>query len=289
MTAVPVFEEINEAKAKMDHVYDQEDPRAYCRELKNFDYIIPGEAKPVFQKLISYLRGARKGTISMLDLGCSYGVNAALLKHDLSIDQLYAHWGQKTLVNASSKEVIENDKCYFADLEDVEDLEIIGFDIAENAVAFAEEAGLIDDGFALNLENTPLPETAKHDLASVDLVTSTGCIGYVTERSFERLLPAVLRNHKPWFANFVLRMFPYDTIEKTLHDAGYITEKLEGRTFRQRAFASDEEQTQILGRLRDLGIDPEGKETDGYLHAEFYLSRPREDVTLFHIDELITA
>ncbi len=289
MTVVSVFEEINEAKANLDHVYDQADPRAYCRELRGVDYAIPGEAKPIFQKLIGHLREVRKDTIHVLDIGCSYGVNAALLKHDLSIEQLYAHWGQKTLASASSREVIENDKCYFADLEDVEDLEVIGLDSAENAIAFAEEAGLIDDGLALNLENTPLPEAAKRDLAPVDLVTSTGCVGYVTEKSFERLLPAVSKFQKPWFANFVLRMFPFDTIEKTLDDAGYATEKLEGRTFKQRAFASGDEQAQILEQLRELGIDPAGKEADGYLHAEFYLSRPKEDVTLFPIDELATA
>ena len=48
-----VFEEINEAKANLDRIYNQPDPRAYFRELNKLGYAIPGAAKPIFQKLIS--------------------------------------------------------------------------------------------------------------------------------------------------------------------------------------------------------------------------------------------
>jgi len=85
------FEEINEAKANMDSIYDQSDPRAYFRELEKLDYAIPNAAKPIFQKLITHRRRGQDDTVHVLDLGCSYGVNAALLKHDLSMDDLYQH------------------------------------------------------------------------------------------------------------------------------------------------------------------------------------------------------
>jgi hypothetical protein len=29
-----------------------------------------------------------------------------------------------------------------------------------------------------------------------------------------------------------------------------------------------------MARLADLGIDPAGRESDGWLHAEFFLARP---------------
>ena len=86
------FNEINEAKANMDHIYDQADPRSYFRELRKLDYAIPDAAKPIFQKLIANLRLRRNDHVHILDLGCSYGVNAALLKHDLSMPELYDHW-----------------------------------------------------------------------------------------------------------------------------------------------------------------------------------------------------
>jgi hypothetical protein len=270
------FEEINEAKANMDYLYNQPDPRAYFRELRKLGYAIPGLAKPIFQKLISHLRRR-------------YGVNAALLKHDLSMSELYEHWGNKALLEVTPEEVVAYDRRFFGDLDEPEDIEVIGLDQAESAIAFAEEAGLLDEGLAVNLETEPLPGPAKEDLASVDLVTSTGCVGYVTEKSFDRLLPAVTQGRPPWMGNFVLRLFPFDSIEATLKDWGYVTEKLEGRTFVQRRFVSAEEQEHVLEQLRERGIDPTGKETEGHLLAEFYLSRPTNEVAEAPVERLLAA
>ncbi len=55
MSGDTASDDINEAKANMDHIYDQPDPRAYFRELQKHGYAIPGVAKPIFQKLISRL------------------------------------------------------------------------------------------------------------------------------------------------------------------------------------------------------------------------------------------
>ena len=286
MTGDATFEEINEAKATMDHIYDQPDPRAYFRELEKLGYAIPSAAKPIFQKLISHRRWGQDHTVHVLDLGCSYGVNAALLKHDLSMPELYEHWGQKRLADATPEEVVECDQRFFADLDEPEDIEVIGLDQAQSAVAFAEEVGLLDEGLAVNLETEPLPEAATESLALVDLVTSTGCVGYLTEKSFERLLPAITRDQQPWIANFVLRMFPFDAIEETLSGWDYLTEKCDGQTFVQRQFASAEEQGQVVEHLREKGIDPTGKEAEGHLLAEFYLSRPTKDAAEVPVERL---
>ena len=289
MSVEAAFDESNKAKADMDYIYDQPDPRAYFRELRKLDYAIPGGAKPIFQKLISHLQRQRNNAVHVLDLGCSYGVNAALLKHGLSMPELYEHWGKKELVEATPEEVIACDQCFFDNLDEHPDILVTGLDQAESAVAFAEEAGLLDKGLAVNLETESLPEAAIENLAQVDLMISTGCVGYVTEKSFERLLPAVTQGQSPWMGNFVLRMFPFDSIEETLKDWGYVTEKLEGRTFIQRQFASDEEQDQVLEQLRNQGIDPAGKETEDHLLAEFYLSRPATEVAEAPIGELLAA
>ncbi len=289
MTDDVAFEEINEAKANMDYIYDQSDPRAYFRELEKLGYVIPNAAKPIFQKLITHRRRGQEDTVHVLDLGCSYGVNAALLKHDLSMGDLYEHWAQGGLADAAPEEVVEYYQRFFADLDEPEDIEVIGLDVAENAVAFAEMVGLLDEGLTINLETERLPASVAEELAPVDLVTSTGCVGYVTEKSFERLLPAITRDRQPWIANFVLRMFPFDAIAETLSGWGYITEKLEGQTFVQREFASIEEQGQVLEQLREEGIDPAGKKAEGDLLAEFYLSRPIKDAAEVPIERLFAA
>ena len=261
-------------KASMDHIYDKPDPRAYFRELGGLDYILPGAAKYFVQELVSHLQESREQTIDILDVGCSYGVNAALLKHDMSMTDLYAHWGQKHLEDASSEEVLAYDRRFFSDTEQQDDIRVLGLDAAENAVSYAEEAGLLDEGLVLDLESEPLPAESAADLQSVDLVISTGCVGYVTETTFRRLLPAVLQDEPPWFANFALRTFPFGKIVRTFAESGYVTEKLEGCTFKQRRFASSEEQTAFVDRLENIGLDTSGREAEGYSHAEFYLSRP---------------
>jgi len=283
------FEQINKVKENMDHIYDQPDPRAYFRELKKLHYNIPGAAKPIFENLIFHLQNNRDDTLRVLDLGCSYGINAALLKHDLSMPQLYDHWRQPVLADASPKEVVEYYKRFLSTLGEPDDIEVIGIDPAESALEFAEEVGLLDEIIVANLEEERLSEEAKEELETVDLIMSTGCVGYVTEKTFEQLLPVVTSGRSPWLANFVLRMFSFDEIERTLGEWGYVTEKLEGRTFIQRAFASADEQEEVIEHLCEQGLDPTGKEASGHLHAEFYLSRPRAEAGDMPIEQFLAA
>ena len=120
-------------------------------------------------------------------------------------------------------------------------------------------------------------------------MTSTGCIGYVTKTTFERLLPAVTQGHAPWVANFVLRLWDFEPIEAALSEFGYVTERLDGKTFKQRRFVNDRERGQVLARLRERGIDPSGKEAEGHLHAEFFLSRPVGAVRQFSLDTVLAG
>lgn len=289
MTNNANFEELNGAKAKLDHIYDRPDPRAYFSELNKLGYAIPDAAKPIFQILIGHLQQRWHDTVHVLDLGCSYGVNAALLKHHLSMVDLYEHWGERKLADAQTEELIAYDQRFFADFDEPEDIEVVGLDPAQNAIAFAEDVGLLDKGIAADLETEPLPAPAKQELRSVDLMISTGCIGYVTQKTFDRLLPAVTQGQPPWIANFVLRLFPFDAIEETLSDWHYVTEKLEGQTFVQRRFASANEQEQMLEILCHRGVDPTGKEAEGNLLAEFYLSRPMKDAAELPIERLFST
>ena len=69
--------------------------------------------------------------------------------------------GQKVLQHATVQEVIENDRSYFESLDGADNLEVTGLDVAENAVAFGAQVGLLDKSIAINLENQALPQTSK--------------------------------------------------------------------------------------------------------------------------------
>ena len=114
----------------------------------------------------------------------------------------------------------------------------------------------------------------------VDLVISTGCVGYVTEKTLTR----VARGARPWMAHFVLRMFSYEPVAASLAELGYETARV-GGVFQQRQFASNEEQTQILDTLSAAGVDPAGLESDGRLYARLYVSRPEGSAELEFPDE----
>ncbi|MDX2287836.1 MAG: class I SAM-dependent methyltransferase [Hyphomicrobiaceae bacterium] len=180
--------------------------------------------------------------------------------------------------------MIELDRHYYRSWPRRE-MSIIGFDLSRPAVTYAERVGLLSSGISANLEADPVPAAAMDVLHGVDLVISTGSIGYITERSIKKILNAI-GPRTPWFASFVLRMFPYDTIESTLGAKGLVTEKLNGVSFVQRRFQSMDESLQVLERLETLGLDPTGKEANGLLHAEFFISRPMDDRTAYPLESL---
>ena len=77
------------------------------------------------------------------------------------MSELYEHWCDDTLRCATPQQVVAGDQRFFGELDEAADIEVIGLDQAESAIAFAEESGLLDTGLTLNLESEPLPALAK--------------------------------------------------------------------------------------------------------------------------------
>jgi SAM-dependent methyltransferase len=277
----------SQAKACFDSIYTEPDPREYYRVLGGLNYVIPDLAKDIFRQSIAALGQLRGRPIKVLDLGCSYGNNAALIRFPLDFSSLQQRYVDLQNRDIPTSELISLDRHYFKSWPR-QDLTIVGCDISQPAVAYARAVGLLDDGITQNLEQEPLSQASKDALKGVDLIISTGAIGYVTERTVSRLLRAI-GEPAPWLASFVLRMFPYDTISNLLADYGHVTEKLAGVTFVQRRFQSEQEFHKVLARLEALGIDSRGKEMDGLFHSELFLSRPPEDCAELPIDGLATV
>lgn len=270
----------------MQDVYDQADPRAYYSKIEKLDYVIPARAKPVFTKIIRALKKSRNlDTVTLADLGCSYGVNAALLKFGLELDELYARYRAEDMRDAAVAETVCRDLDHFRRREKRADLRMVGIDVAHEAVGYASAVGLLDDGIAANFEAEDPTEEAAHALAGVDMIMSTGCVGYVTERTFERILDQA-GTPVPWVASFVLRIFPYAPIEEALARRGLVTERF-GDPFPQRRFATAEERRAALEALRRLGRDPAGLEAEGQYYAEFFLSRPQAEVDAMPLRKII--
>lgn len=274
---------ISTRKADFTDIYAQPDPRAYYRELCPLDYQIPQQALPVVEAAL-----AASGARTVLDVCCSYGINAALLRHDLTLDDLAERYCSTVLDGLSPDDVLAADRAFLAARRRRPHLRVLGLDASAPAVDYAVSAGMLTGGFGENLEDSDPSAALVDGLREVGLVICTGGVGYIGRRTFDRLLGAVPDAGELWFTVFVLRVFAYDEIAVTLADHGLVTEKLPG-TFRQRRFADRAEYEAANHDVARRGLDPTGKEADGWYHAECYLSRPAADAARTPAAELLAA
>lgn len=283
------FTKINELKMDFSDLYTSNDPRNYFKYLGQLDYIIPHLAQPVFDQLIRARRELQDGPVTVLDLGCSYAINGALMKYALDYEALRRRYTAPTLQSLNSEQVLELDRHFYRSWPKNEGVRVIGHDISENAIRYGEQCGLLDHGLTIDLERRdPTPAEAAV-LADVDIIVSTGCVGYVTAKTFQRVLKAIRPGRSPWVASFVLRMFPFEDIENTLSAHGLDTEPYEGATFVQRRFANREEMEATIRAVEARGIDSYGHEAEGLFHADLFLSRPADEIARRPIQKLVNV
>lgn len=280
-------------KADFGHIYDCEDPREYFNTLGGMGYRAPHHGQRIFARLLRERygidllgerpangktngNGGSHGPVRIADLCCSYGINGALLKYDTTLEELYERYGSEELAKLSSEEMAAADREFYASRLREDRPYTIGVDTAANAVSYARRSGALDFGAAENLESEEPGEELRTELAGLDLLTVTGGIGYIGERSFERVLDAV-EGPAPWVAAVALRWVDYSDISETLARYGLKTRRLESQTFEQRRFADRDEKEYVCRELEKMDIDTTGKECEGSYHAYFYLSTPEEE------------
>lgn len=264
--------DLNTIKASFSDVYNNETPHAYYTAMGNLDYQIPENAKPTINYFISQISKRTDRVVNILDLGCSYGVLSALIKHDLPLYLLYRRYE-----NAETDEASFNaDRTWLAGLPDRRNVRFYGIDASKNAVSYSKRVGLLEDGVATNLE---VPQFDASAIAALprrfDMVITTGCVGYITDVTFAKVLEHIKGHSTPVFISFVLRAFDYSDISAMLLQAGYETYRLKDHTFKQRRFRDIKEQQSIISLVkrrtssdRQLSLP----ELYGYCHAELFVS-----------------
>ncbi|MFE0378498.1 hypothetical protein ACFW1M_23600 [Streptomyces inhibens] len=274
-------------KADFEAIYNCPDPRRYFTTLQPLDYQIPHHGQAVFRAVAETLRRHRsdRPPLHVVDLCCSYGVNAALLNHRLSLTDLYGRYAVQRPEFPTTRQLMEEDRTFFASRLHAEPFRVTGIDSADRAVDYARTVGLLDHGFAENLELDDPSPAMRRTLAGADLITVTGGVGYISARTFGRLFDCV--SSPPWVAAFVLREVNYRPVSALLARAGLVTEKLTTRTFRQRRFADGDERRSAFEALAGRGLTVTGKEADGFYHADLYLSRPAADIAALPLVELL--
>lgn len=277
----------NEAKASFDDIYIRPDPRDYYSVLGSLDYAIPSLAKPIFRQLSAAWKRSHGRTATLLDLGSSYGINAAMFRFPLTFEMLRRRYTRREIMALSPGDLRDLDRYYFKSWPRAQAERIIVADTSVNAIDYAVHVGVADAGIAADLEKSAIDDAVVRELTNVDIVMSTGCVGYVTEKTFGSILNAT--DDPPWVVSFCLRMFDYTPIAERLEQAGLVTEKLPSATFVQRRFRDEDEAGEVLDILKSRGIDPIGLESEGLLLAELFVSRPKKDVMAQPLQDLITV
>ena len=283
------FSKINESKMDFTDLYTSKDPREYFKYLGQLDYIIPHLAQPIFSQLIRARQEIQDEPVTVLDVGCSYAINGALMKYAVDYEALRQRYTSPPLQAVSSDEMLDLDRNFYRAWPKHPGVKVIGLDVSARAVRYAEACGILDRGLAIDLESRdPTPEEAAI-LADVDVIVSTGCVGYVTAKTFQRIAKVARKGRAAWAANFVLRMFPFDNIAATLAGQELVTERYEGATFVQRRFANREEMESTIKAVEGRGLDTDGYETEGLYHSNLFVSRPAEEIARRPIQDLVTV
>ncbi|MEV5238028.1 hypothetical protein AB0K89_02675 [Streptomyces cinnamoneus] len=260
-------------KSSFDDVYGRADPRAYFARLAPLHYQVPHHAQPVFRGVLAdRIRAEPAGApVTVVDLCCSYGINAALINHDVTLQDLYDRYTGPDTAGLSVGELIAGDKEFYAERRRPDAVRIVGVDASPPAVAYAAAVGLLDAAFAANLETTPVGASLADALASAGLITVTGGLSYIGPRTFDAVCAPA--RGRAWVAAFAVRPVDYQPVADALRRNGLVT-RAGARTYRQRRFTDADEQRRVLARVRAAGLDPTGMETTGYYYATLYQSRP---------------
>ncbi|WP_438295279.1 hypothetical protein [Streptomyces sp. HUAS TT7] len=276
-----------EGMVQFDDLYDQPDPRAYFRVLGPLEYRTPGHAQDIFRRLRSALDAATPAggpPLTVLDLCCSYGINAALLNHDVTLDELCERYTSHEAASMNTAQLAEWDLEFFEARSRSDRVRVVGLDIAPRAVAYGRAVGLLADGFAENLEDAPPSRALRRAVREARLITVTGGTSFLSQRTFRPLLLAA--RGPVWVASFVLRTTSYAEIAGCLAAFGLATERA-APTFPQRRFTDERERRYAVDAVTAAGHEPKGRESDGYFHTALHLSRPTSDVVMTPLDTLV--
>jgi hypothetical protein len=222
----------------------------------------------------------------VLDVGSSYGINAAVHRFPVTFSTLRRRYARHEMAALEPFEVARLDRNYYASWPDRGLAKFVGLDVSDQAIRYAKDVGLIEEGVVADLEQAPLSSDAADIVADVDIVLSTGAVGYVSDQTFKSIMEAASR--PLWIVSFVLRMFPYDDFEALFERNGLVTEHLESALFAQRRFTDLAEFEHCLQRLASRGLDSRGFESRGLLQAGLFVSRPAVDARHSPLEDIVT-
>jgi len=259
-------------KKDFTEIYVKKYPAPYLSEMRNLEYRIPDQTKPLYQHLAERMVNYLKRPIKILDIGSSYGINSALLNYELvmsELDDFFENHPQSSIIEVQD---------FFDSLPNKNpNFQFYLVDTSLPALEFAEKVGLCEGSFCINMEKEKVSFEFKQILKDIDLIISTGCIGYIGSKSFEKIFSSLDKDNKysiPVFAFTVLRIFPTDEIDNVFRKNNFELIKTKIGPLKQRRFYNNSEMKKSLELLKQRGISTAGLEEEGYYCADLFVGGP---------------
>lgn len=280
------YENVNKLKANFDNAYTAPTPHLYLESMTRYGYEICDQARPYCAGALELLRETLDEScpIQMLDVGCSYGIGAVVVKYGRSFKEMTRFAMDE--MPMSFEDAARAMREWLNGSRNAETIHCIGLDRSKPAIEFAKEAGLLEGGIARNLENPDccLTEDDRRLIRRSNLMISTGAIGYLTETTLNKILPELGRDANgqvgPWSVVTILRMFDVGPIRASFEQHGFRFGQIPGVFLPQRRFADDEERRGVLEMLHQRGLDTRGYEDDGRHYANLYIATPPDQYHL---------
>lgn len=233
-------------KHDFNDIYNRPSPDAYIDAMLALQYREPdflAAAAPELQVFIDGMSG--DAPIRFVDICCGYGLNGAYLR--------YGAAGTRMLHEVVSPRSPNSD----AKTPWGRSIEIIGVDIAEAALDYAERAGFNDGSITQNLETEPLTAENAAKLTDTDIIVSTGSLSYIGRNTVGRILQAIDPS-RPLLALF-WPILGRDTkaVQAALTQHGLQVAYPQTPQW-QRQFADDAEKSRFLADYANQGIDTDG-------------------------------
>ena len=276
-------------KKNFDRIYDCKDPRPYFTTLRALDYRIHRHAIPIFArsaKLLSVHRNLRR--IKMVDLCAGYGVNAALLRFRVTLDDLYTLYNAESTPPLRAGVSLEDwDRRFFASrLRGNGSIgPVIAIDKAECAIRYAESVGLVDYGASEDLEDEEPSTELRRRLLGASLVTVTGGMGYIGPRTMENILANVGPSILPWIIAFPLVGTPLEPFSRVFSDFGLRVEVWNNETFPQRRVANGEDHFHSVSGVCNHAPSPSMSHV--YLQTRLLCARPADEADVLPLSDIM--
>jgi len=268
-------------KRNWTHIYNQDDPRPYFQTLEPLGYrqpeVVTGfldERGSVIQKYFG------RESLNIIDFGCGYGGLGAVLRHCVTMQDLFSYYGED-----EGPEPGESDRAFFdRHRKTGTQHRLYGIDIADKAVAYAVSTGLLDEGYAEDLtKGPPSPALAKR-FAEADLVIESGAVYPHVPDCYGNLLAST--DKRPWMLFGPRGDSVTQLVWDLLDEHGYVVEEFSRHYRRYRRFADEKEERDMEANMAALGRDPKQRSRQGWFMNPLMLARQKDEAERLPIEAL---